>query len=288
MNYREFGKTSFKISPVGMGTFYDAAWIAQAMLLKIQRGRKQKLEALRAGLENGINFIDTAEIYKSESIVADAVSGLRRDEIFLATKVWSNHLREDALIRACKRSLERLGTPYIDLYQIHFPNSRVPLKETMRAMEKLVSEGLIRQIGVSNFSLKQLFDAQAALGRAEIASTQMNYSLVHRDVERDILPFCQREKIAVIAYYPLGHGKLARPYRGLAKVEDKRREKNSSTDAERWLPSQVALSWLFSKSELVFPIPRASSKEHVLQDARACEIKLTPGQIEILDQEFPP
>ncbi|HZW57834.1 MAG TPA: aldo/keto reductase [Nitrososphaerales archaeon] len=293
MNYREFGKTSFKTSLVGMGTFYDAMWIVQAMVFGVQRGRKEKLEALRTGLQNGINFIDTTEIYRSESIVSEAVKGMKRDEIFIATKVWSNHLTEDALIRACKRSLERLGTSYVDLYQIHFPNSKVPLKETMGAMERLLSDGLIRAIGVSNFSLKEMMDAQDALGKAEIVSTQMNYNLAHRDIERDILPYCQREKIAVIAYYPLGHGKLGRPYDGFAQLIEYEKER-PNLDVEKshqrkddWLPSQVALSWLFSRNELVFPIPRASTANHVFQDAKACDLVLSPEQIRFLEEKYP-
>ncbi len=247
------------------------------MIFGLQRGKDRKLDALKAGLEAGVNFIDTAEIYRSESIVAGAIKGSKRDELFVATKVFQWHLHEDAVIKSCKRSLLKLGTPYIDLYQIHMPNSRVPIGETMGAMEKLLNDGLIRAIGISNFSLKQMQEAEAALKKAEISSTQMNYSLVHRGVEKDILPHCQKENIAVIAYFPLGHGKLVREFVGYAEVM-------KSVEDKKWTPSQVALSWLFSRSEVIFPIPRASTRNHVQLDAQAADLQLTPDQMQILER----
>jgi diketogulonate reductase-like aldo/keto reductase len=280
MRYREFAKTGFKTSFVGMGTFYDALWIAQAFIFHFQRGKDKKLDALKAGLEAGMNFIDTAEIYTSESIVAKAMKERKRDELFVATKVFQRHLHEDALIRSCKRSLLKLGTSYIDLYQIHSPNSRVPIRETMGAMEKLLNDGLIRAIGISNFSLKQMQEAEEALKKAEISSTQMNYSLVHRGIEKDILPHCEKENIAVIAYFPLGHGKLAREFRGYSEVMN-------SIEDKKWIPSQVALSWLFSRGEAVFPIPRASTRNHVQLDAQAADLQLTQDQIQTLEKYNP-
>jgi diketogulonate reductase-like aldo/keto reductase len=173
------------------------------MLFGIRRGKEKKLEALKTGLDSGINFIDTAEIYRSEPIVAKAIAGRKRDELFVASKVWSNHLKPESLVESCKKSLENLGISYTDLYQIHSPSSRVPITDTMRAMEDLLDKGLIRSIGISNFSYGQTVEAVQAMKRHEISSTQMSYSLVHRDIEREILPYCEKEKIAVIAYFPL-------------------------------------------------------------------------------------
>jgi diketogulonate reductase-like aldo/keto reductase len=279
MRYREFAKTSFKTSLIGMGTFYDAFWIGQAMIFHFQRGKDKKLDALKAGLEAGINFIDTAEIYRSENIVAEAIKERKRDELFVATKVFQRHLHEDALIKSCKRSLSKLGTSYIDLYQIHMPNSRVPIGETMGAMEKLLNDGLIRAIGISNFSFKQMKEAEEALKKAEISSTQMNYNLVHRGIEKDILPHCEKEKIAVIAYFPLGHGKLIGEFGGYPEIM-------KSMD-KKWTPSHVALSWLFSRSEAVFPIPRASTRNHVQLNAQAADLQLTSDQIQTLERYNP-
>lgn len=277
---KEFAKTGFKTTDVGMGTYYDPLWIAQTYIFGIQRGRAKKLDALKAGLDAGINFVDTAEIYRSESIVADAISGRKRDELFVATKVFRNHLHGDAVIKSCKRSLSKLGTSYVDLYQVHMPNSGVPIAETMGAMEKLLNEGLIRAIGVSNFSLKQMQEAESALKKAELSSNQMSYSLAHRAIERDILPHCEKEKIAVIAYYPLGHGKLAGEFNGYSEVM-------KNVGDKKWTPPQVALSWLFSRSQVVFPIPRASTKNHVLSNVQAVDLQLTSDQIQILEKSNP-
>ena len=254
MKLKDFAKTGRKVSEVGMGTYYDPPWIATAFL-GWRRGSKAKVEGMKAGLDAGITLVDTAEIYQSEVLVAKAIRGRKRDELFLATKVWSSHLRRDDLIRAFQRSLRRLGTSYIDLYQVHWPNPGVPIGETMAAMEELVRDGKLMHIGVSNFSLGQLEAANSALARSQLSSVQLNYSLIHRDVERDVLPYCNREGIALLAYYPLGHGKLSSDPRldGISMKNGKSR-------------TQVALRWLARKPN-VFPIPRASAEIHVGEDA---------------------
>jgi diketogulonate reductase-like aldo/keto reductase len=273
--YREFADTGFKPSVIGMGTYYNAFWIASAMIFKIQRGKKKKIDALKAGLDSGINFIDTAEIYQSESLVREAIKGRRRDELFIATKVWSNHLKPHELEKSCKRSLSKLGTPYFDLYQIHFPSSKVPIAETMGAMEKLVEDGLIRNIGVSNFSYTQMLEAESVLKKHNLSSTQMNYNMLHRDIEKEIIPHCEKEKIAMIAYFPLGHGKLARGSSNHAVDEICAKRKISY--------AQLALAWLVARSPVNFPIPRASQAIHVREDAIAGDVSLSPEEMKDLE-----
>ncbi len=257
---------------MGVGTYYDPAWIATGFL-GWKRGAREKVEAIRAGLDAGITLVDTAEIYQSEPLVAKAIAEKNRDEIFLATKVWSNHLHRDELVSAFGRSLARLGTKYVDLYQVHFPNPRVPIQETMSAMEKLVEDGKLRHIGVSNFSLEQIKDAQAALRKTELSAVQLDYSLLHRAVENDVLPYCDSEKIALLAYYPLGHGKLP---------SDSRLDQAAGNGRTR---AQVALQWLAGKPN-VFPIPRASRAEHVWENAGAGTWELSEGQREDLDSKY--
>ncbi len=273
MRKKEFAKTGRDVSEVGMGTYYDPLWIATSYL-GWRRGGDAKVGAVEAGLEAGITLVDTAEIYGSEPLVSKALKGRTREEIFLATKAWSNHLRRDSLIRSFNKSLRRLGTSYIDLYQVHFPNDRVPIAETMAAMEELVRDGKLRHVGVSNFNLAQIQEAQAALPKTELSSVQLDYSLVHRDVEKDILPYCQKEKIALLAYFPLGHGKL---------VHDPRLDAAAAKYGRK--RSQVALNWL-SRQDQVFPIPRASQEAHVAENAGASDWDLSDADAAEMGTKF--
>jgi len=275
MMTKQFGKTGRVVTEIGMGTYYDKPWIRVAKH-GLAIGAARKIKALRAGLDGGMNLIDTAEAYFSEPFVAKAIKGRKRDELFIATKVWLDHLHRDDLVMALEKSLRRMELTYVDLYQVHFPNSDVPIAETMGAMEEMMSKGRIRAIGVSNFSLEQTMEANSALARSEIAASQVNYSLVHRKVEKDIIPYCQQNGIAVLAYYPLGHGTLAKPS---PKVEAICR-KNSKTAA------QVALNWLVSKPN-VFAIPRASRANHVVEDLGGGDWRLSDGDIAELEREFP-
>ncbi len=273
MRYKEFAKTGRKVSAVGMGTYYDPLWVAAAFMAW-RRGSERKVDAIKAGLETGVSLVDTAEIYKSEPLVAESIRGRKRDELFLATKVWPNHLHRDDLLRSFERSLRRLGTSYIDLYQVHWPNPRVPMRETMAAMEELVGAGKLMHVGVSNFNLEQVREAQESLPKSELSSVQVDYSLIHRRAEKDLLPYCDREKIALLAYYPLGHGKLPNDHR-LDPV-------SSRTGRTR---AQVALQWLAGKPA-VFPIPRASRPEHVVENAGAGDGELSEADGAELDAKY--
>ena len=273
MRYKEFANTGRKVSEIGMGTYYDPLWIATGYM-GWKRDAAAKVEAIRAGLDAGMTLVDTAEIYRSEPLVSEAIADRKRDELFLATKVWSNHLRRDDLSKAFDKSLKRLGTSYIDLYQVHWPNPRVQISETMAAMENLVGAGKLMHVGVSNFSLDQVQEARAALPRSELASVQLDYSLVHRNVEKGVLPYCDKEKIALLAYYPLGHGRLP---------SDQGLESLSSSNGRT--KAQVALQWLAGKTN-VFPIPRASTSAHVKENAAASGWTLTREENADLERRF--
>lgn len=272
---KQFGKTGRAVTEIGMGTYYDKPWIRVAKH-GVALGASRKIKAIRAGLDGGMNLIDTAEAYFSEPFVAKAIKGRKRDELFIATKVWLDHLHRDDLIAALERSLRRMETTYVDLYQVHFPNSSVPIAETMGAMEEMLDKGKIRAIGVSNFSLAQMIEANSALRKSELAASQVNYSLVHRKVEKDIIPYCQQNGLAVLAYYPLGHGTLAKPSPKMDAICGR----NSKTAA------QVALNWLVSKPN-VFAIPRASRAQHVVEDLGGSGWRLSDGDIAELEREFP-
>jgi diketogulonate reductase-like aldo/keto reductase len=274
MEPKAFGRTGHDVTEIGMGTYYDPSWILTARL-GWKRGAARRIEAMKAGLAGGISMIDSAEVYNSEPLVAEAIQGYKREDLFIATKVTFTHLRRKALFKALERSLRRLKTSYVDLYQVHQPNPIVPIRETMGAMEELVEAGKIRAIGVSNFSLKRMMEANASLKKARLASTQMSYSLLHREIESDIIPYCRREGIAVLAYFPLGHGRLA----GERKLHVFCEKYSKS-------PAQVALNWLTSQRG-VFPIPRASNPVHVKENLGASGWRLSAQDLQELDKIFP-
>jgi len=277
MNFKPLGSCA-KVSEIGMGTYYDPQWIATAKTIGWRRGAASKVEAMKAGLDGGMNLIDTAELYGSETLVAEAIKGRKRDDLFIATKVWPNHLRRDALVGALEKSLKRLETAYVDLYQVHFPNSNVPIEETMGAMEEMKEKGKLRSIGVSNFSLKQTADANAALRKSQLASNEVEYSLVNREIEADLLPYCESNKISIICYYPLGHGRLAGAGpRSKMEVISKAYSKTGA---------QVALNWLVTGRN-VFAIPRASKADHVREDLGASGWELKPEDRAQLEAAFP-
>ena len=241
----------------------------------------EAIEALRLGLELGMTLVDTAEMYgagHSEEVVSKALEDWRKP-VFVASKVSPSHFAHNDLLRSARKSLERLHVKQMDLYQLHWPNSQIPISETMRAMEKLVQEGMVRYIGVSNFSVAQMKEAQAALSREQIVSNQVEYSLVDRAVEEEILPYCQREKVTLIAYSPLGQGRIARGRGGPFKVLDEIAERLGKTR------SQVALGWLLQQESVVV-IPKASDKKHVMQNAAVSGWNLDAKELRDLDKAF--
>lgn len=273
METKSFGWTGKQVTSLGLGTYYDFPWIIKARM-GIFGGGEDKVASLRAGLESGVRLLDTAEIYNSEPLVARAIEGFPREELFIATKVMFLHLRHNALVKSLRRSLKRLKIGYVDLYQVHQPSPFVPIEETMSAMEDMVDEGLIRYIGVSNFSLKKMVEANGALKKYRLASTQMPYHLADRRMEKEILPYCREEKMALLAYFPLGHGKLVTG-RALARIG----QKYGKT------PPQVALNWLFAQ-ENVFPIPRASKKAHVMENIGSVGWRMTDGDRTELEESY--
>jgi len=241
----------------------------------------EAIEALKLGLDLGMIHVDTAEMYgagHSEEVVAKALEDWR-EPVFVASKVSPSHFAYDDLLRSARKSLDRLERKQMDLYQLHWPNPRIPIAETMRAMEKLVLDGMVRYIGVSNFSVNQMKEAQAALSREEIVSNQVEYSLLDRAIEKEVLPYCRREKVTLIAYSPLGQGRIARGRGAPFKVID---ETASRLGKSR---SQVALNWLL-QHESVVVIPKASDKKHVMENAAASGWKLGAKEFQDIDKAF--
>ena len=269
MEYRRLGRSGERIAAIGLGTWRIGGGMAADYSMD-----REAVEAIRYAVELGMNHIDTAEIYgggHAEELVGEAVKIFRRDEVFITSKVWHTNLRYDDVIKACERSLRRLGTGYIDLYLIHWPNPAVPISETMKAMEKLHREGKIRYIGVSNFSVKELEEARQVLSTTDVVANQVEYSLYERRVERDLIPYCSREGITVIAYSPLGKGRIAREAAeggsARARILNEIAEKYSKT------PVQVALNWVIWREEVV-AIPKSIKKDHLRENAGAAGWRL--------------
>ena len=260
MEYRHLGRTHEKVSTIGMGTWKIGSYASAAE-------RQAQVDALKRGIELGINLIDTAEMYaygKSEELVADAVKGARSN-VFIASKVSPENLHHDDVLKACRASLARLGTSFIDLYQVHWPNPKIPIRETMAAMERLVEEGAIRFIGVSNFSVAQTQEARDALSKNEIVSNQVEYSFNNRLVEADTLPYCTKEGISLIAYSPLARGKIV----DSVPKEILQKYKMSS--------AQVMLNWV-TRDQHVLAIPKAANILHMEENASSVSARLTPAE----------
>lgn len=266
MEFKELGRTGVKVPEIGLGTWEY----------------KGGVEPLRKGLDLGASLIDTAEIYGTESIVGEAIQG-RRDRILLATKVSGANLRYDDVLRSAAKSLKRLGTDSIDLYQVHWPNPAVPIRETMRAMETLIEEGRVKFIGVSNFSVGEMEEAQGALKNHRIVSNQVVYSLLEREIEQELLPYCEKNEITVMAYSPLARGvltskSLIRRQKAMTRLDQMAREVGKTT-------AQVALNWCISRPTVI-AIPKSDRVERVIEDCKASGWRLSREQLQALDEAF--
>src|SRR5579875_1159776 len=259
MQKKRLGKTDLEIPEIGLGTWQYRDGVA----------------SLREGMALGAKFIDTAEMYGTEGVVGEAIDG-SRDEVFLATKVSPGHLHYDDVIKAAQASLKRLKVRTIDLYQVHWPNPDIPIAETMKAMEYLVSKGMIRYIGVSNFSVEEMREAQDSLARNELVSNQVLYNLDDRGVEGDVLPYCESEKITLIAYSPLTRGRVLN---SRSRVLQEIGEKYGKTRA------QVVLNWLLSKDPVVV-IPKSDNVDHVRKNCGASDWRLKPEDVKRISDEF--
>jgi len=266
MELKQLGATGVMVPEIGLGTW------------KYRGG----VEPLRRGIELGAFLIDTAEMYRTEDMVGQAVKGIR-DQVFIATKVSGGHLRYDDVLRAAEASLRLLDMSYIDLYQIHWPNPSVPIKETMRAMETLVDTGQVKYIGVSNFSTNELRQAQAAMRKYPIVSNQVLYNLNSRELEQDLLPYCQQHHVTIIAYTPLDDGRLLtktwlRRNRGMQALEQ------VATQVQK-TRAQVALNWCTTRSNVI-TIPKSDSVGRTEENCQASGWRLSQAQLTLLDQAF--
>ncbi len=273
MQLKELGATGVMAPEIGLGTW------------RYTGGS----EPLRLGVSLGANLIDTAEMYRTEDAVGAAIAGIR-SQVLVATKVLGSNLRRDAVLRAAERSLRLLSIDKIDLYQVHWPNPQVPLAETMGALEKLVADGLVDYIGVSNFSVEDMQTAQAALRNNPIVSNQILYNLRRRSAERDVIPYCRQHDITVIAYSPLAEGSLAggrngglRRALGMGRAPDALHRIAAQVGKT---PAQVALNWVADQPGMI-AIPKSNSVERTRENCAASDWHLTAEQRRELEQAYP-
>lgn len=272
MLFKELGKTGEKIPALGLGT-----WGIGGFETPDYSKDGEYVHLVKKAIEMGYKHIDTAEYYASghtEEIVGKAIGEFNRSDLFIVSKVWSNHLREKDLLKSLERSLTRLQTDYIDLYLIHWPNPDIPLEETLNAMAKAVDDGMVRYVGVSNFDRKLLEEA-INKSKVPIVCDQVLYNVEEREPERNgLLEFCQREGVTLTAYSPLNRGILSLSTKSV--LEDIAKDHGITI-------FQLMLAWLLSK-ERVVTIPKAGSIKHLEENLKAVDIRLTAREIEMIDK----
>ena len=262
------------------GRFIPAIGIGMGLSGNLDYSEKNLmfLDCLSYAFSIGMTFVDTAEIYgngQSEELIGTSITGIR-DEIFVATKVSPQNLQHRDLLRAADFSLRRLGTDFIDLYQVHWSNRAVPLAETCNALTDLVRAGKVLRIGVCNFTLSQVKEFKRLLGDIPLSSVQNEYNLFDRSIEADLLPYCKENEISVIASSPLDQGMICGggdPRSALDQIS----LKYGVTTA------QLALAWIV-KQENVFAIPKASGPTHIRQNAMSANINLDEEDVEKICQ----
>jgi diketogulonate reductase-like aldo/keto reductase len=257
------------IPVLGQGTWHMA---------ENSRRRADEIAALRLGIDLGMTLIDTAEMYAdggAEELVGEAIDG-RRHEVFLVSKVLPQNATRRGTVAACDRSLMRLGVDEIDLYLLHW-RGMVPLEETLDAFDGLIGVSKIRHWGVSNFDVDDMEELLDLPSGSEVATDQVLYNLVRRGIEYDLLPWCQRRGLPIMAYSPIEQGQVLR-HPALKVI------------AERHpgvTPAQVALASVL-RQDGVCAIPQSGNPEHVRENRGALDVRLTSRDLADLDRALPP
>jgi len=308
MEYRNLGNSGLRVSLVGIGcNNFGARMDADA----VQR-------VVDAALDHGINLFDTANTYgqgQSEELLGKAL-GRRRHEVVIATKfgnplgegVYNSGASRKYIVKACEDSLRRLGTDYIDLYQVHNPDPRTPIEETLRALDDLVRDGKVRYIGHSNFAGWQAVEAHYVAERHNLErfiSAQNEYSLLNRRIERELVPACEKYGLGILPYFPLASGLLTGKYRRgepppegtrLAKMQPmaQRLLTDRNWDIVEKLQSfaesrghtllELAFGWLATKPYISSVIAGATSPEQVAANVAAASWRLTPEEMAEVDE----
>lgn len=261
MDTKPLGRSGVDLPEIGLGTWEFSGEAA----------------VIHRAIDLGSFLLDTAESYGTEGRVGKAIAG-RRDEVFLATKVSPWHFRHADVLTACDRSLKALDVDTIDLYQLHAPSADVPIEETMGAMADLVAAGKVRHVGLSNFSVREMEAAEAALGPDLIVENQIKYSLFDHQFADTVIPYCEERGIMVLAYSSLEQGTFQREMRGNTRLV----ETMASVCAETGrTAAQVLLNWTL-RSPVVITIPKTNTLSRVDENCAAAGWRLTDAQWQAL------
>ncbi|GAB3258464.1 aldo/keto reductase [Larkinella harenae] len=324
MDYRKLGETDVTVSAITFGAWAAGGWMWGGT------ERKDAVEAIRASYDLGVTSIDTAPVYgqgTSEEIVGEAIKGIARDKVQILTKYgmrWDlakgtlafhtqnndgnpidvyKYAGKESVIKECEDSLKRLGTDYIDLLQIHWPDVTTPIAETMEAVSRLIEQGKVRAAGVSNYSLEQMKEAEQTL---KLASNQVSYSMVKRDIEAELVPYCLENHKSILAYSPLERGLLAgkiKPGHQFAEGDHRvnyKSFKDGNIDRvwaflEKIKPvaeqkqitlSQLVIRWTIDQPAITAALVGARNAEQAVQNARAIDVQLTAEETAFINQQL--
>ncbi|RMF95875.1 MAG: aldo/keto reductase [Candidatus Schekmanbacteria bacterium] len=306
MEYRELGKSGIKVSTIGLGT-----WAIGGMFWG-KTDDAEAIKAIEASIDYGINLIDTAPAYgtgHSEKLVGKAIKG-KREKVVVATKCGLDRkkgfiidLKPKKIRQDLEESLMFLNTDYIDLYQCHWPDPKTPIEDTMEELLKMQSEGKIRAIGVSNFDLELL---KKTVSIAPIASLQPHYSLLKRDIEKDILPFCRQNNIGILAYGSLGSGILTGKYKKRpsfagndarsffypfykepywSKTQELLKEMEKIANKYDRPLSHIAINWIRQQEGITSALVGAKNASQAKSNAQAAEWQLSADELAYLSEK---
>ena len=319
MEYVRLGRTGLKVSRLCLGTMTYGSSTWRAWVLD----ESESVPFIRRALDLGITFFDTADVYsvgESERVLGRALKAFaRREDVVIATKAFYqltpdlrvHGLSRKHLFHAIDESLRRLGTDYVDLYQIHRFDSDTPIEETVEALHEIVKAGKARYVGASSmyaWQFARMLHAAERHGWTRFVSMQNHYNLVYREEEREMLPLCRAEGIGVIPWSPMARGFLAGNRRGAARGETVRAQTDDFahqmyyapgdfTIAERAAdlarrrgvsPAQIALAWLLAKPGVTAPIVGASKPHHLEEAVAALDLALLPDEMAFLEERYQP
>ena len=271
--------SGIKIPVLGLGT-----WLIGGASEADYSHDEQAIESIKKAIDLGYNHIDTAAYYGNghgEELVGEAIRDYKRDPLFITSKVWTTNLQYNDTIDSTENSLKRLGTDYLDLLLIHSPSFTIPIAETMRAFDYLMDQKIIRHIGVSNFTVDQLVEAQQHT-KHKIVCNQIEYSLLTRNkgkysgnvnMEKETIPYCQENDIIIVAERPVERGFLLKSHPVLDKLEKKYKKTKA----------QIAINWLLSKKNII-TIPKSTNEEHLKENLGAIGWKIEDSDLVLLDE----